>query len=467
MAKFYIPRGTTTFTVPSGGTYTSVNGVITITNSNDIAYANQVGLIHYTGSPLASPGNRQRTLAVLGDSFGVRDTWSTTGPNWYGWTDPTSLFNWTNVLLGQRFNAIYFDGVSGTTYPQWDNGVRVENALASGADYLWLTGDGDGGDTTSTAATYIAALTSIFTKCHNAGVIPIMHTIPPENSLTTAATRLRTQLVNQWLTYTAPQLFPSLIVMPIGGAWLLAGSLTYQPDTNLNDGTHAYLPGAFNVAQLCAAILDPLIPKWTPPWLDMYDASSGGITSVIQSPIMVGTGGGVSVLTSAGIPNGWTASATGTAPADTGTANTSARTDLKPGNWLDYAVTFGAADHDAQAYFNGTSQGMGGKNIGDNVQFFAEMKIDPATAARVKGIYLFAEFVNAGTKYAAALFTGAMPTQGLGAANWSARSASDIYVLGTPAMAIPPGTTGFRITAGLRSLGAGACNFSVGRVAMV
>lgn len=407
--------------------------------------------------------NRRWKIGIVGDSFAVRETPSN-GPNWYGPRDTTGLFTNTNILLHHRFDPVYFDGVVGTTYPQWDNGVRIESALAQNLDYLWLTGDGDGGDTTSTATTYINALTSIMAKCQGAGVVPIMHTIPPGNALATAAVRLRAQQVNQWLRYSAPSQFP-LIVIPVDGATLAAGSNTYQADATLTDGTHYQYPGAFNAAQIAYRVLDPLIPKWNIPWLSSYDSGSGGVTQVIPTPIMNGTGGGVSVLTTTtGVPPGITAGATA---GESGTVNRSARTDLEPGGWLDYACTFTAADKVATLQMNGAGGGLAGRQIGDFVQFFCEFKFDVSTIARVKFPYFYVEFIGAGTKYATSFDVGNVPAQPLGIANWANRTSNDILVLATPKMQIPAGTTNFYFNAGVRSAAAGTCNFSIGRFTLV
>jgi hypothetical protein len=426
----------------------------------NLFYSNGYNISPINTKPLT---NRQWRVGIVGDSFAVRDT-PANGPNWYGYRDTTSLFFNTNIMLGHRLNLVYVDGIAGTTYPQWDNGTRIEAALAQGLDYLWLTGDGDGGDTTSTGAAHIAALTSIFTKCLKKGVTPIMHTIPPSTAFATAAVRLRVQQVNSWLKYTAPTLFP-VIIIPVEGASLASGSNTYQADTNLTDGTHYQYPGAFNAAQIAFKVLDPLIPRWNIPWLTSYDSASGGLTQVLQSPIMNGTGGGASVLTTTtGVPPGITV---GITAGESGTVNRSARTDLEPGGWLDYACTFTAADKTATLQFNGAGTGLAGKSIGDYVQFFCEFKFDTSTIARVKFPYFYVEFIGAGTKYASAFDVGSVPAQPLANANWSNRTSNDIFIFATPRLQIPTGTTNFYFNAGVRSAAAGTCNFSIGRIAIV
>ena len=404
---------------------------------------------------------KRSTVAIVGDSFAVREM-PTVGPNWYGRRTPNGMFYWANIMLGARFEPVYVNGESGTYPGTWLTNGTLDAALALKPDYLWLTGDCDGGGTSATFADYVSWLTQIFDRASAAGSRIIIHLMPPSTALTTSAVRLRTQQVNQWLKSVAP-LNWDVIPLSLSAATLATGSLTYQAEAmNLTDGTHWQCPGAFQAAILAAKQLDPLIPKWSPPWIDMYDSASGGITNFLPSPTMLGTGGGLSVLTSAtGIPAGWTATITA---GESGTANTSSRSDGEIGNWLDYAVTFTAASKKAEAYV--AAANMSGKVAGDYVEFFAEMKIDPATAARIKAPYFFIEFVGAGTKYATGGDVGSVPPKELGLASFTGRIAGDIYTMHTDKVKIPAGTTAFYVTVGVMSAGAGTCNFSVGRVAL-
>jgi hypothetical protein len=407
--------------------------------------------------------NRRSTVGLLGDSFVVRDM-AEEGPNWYGFRNTTSLFTWTNILLGQRFNPIYWDGVTGSSPVAWAADARLNNLIAAAPDYAWLSGDPDGGDTALTYAQLVAAYSKIFDACRAAGIKVITHTQPPSNQLTTAATRARTQNINAWLKSVATREY-GVIVVEVAGASLLSTSLTYQPNTTtLTDGVHYQCPGAFQAACLMAQVLDPIVPKWQIPWLNSYDLSSGFTTQALPSPIMVGTGGGVSVLTTTtGVPAGWSANITA---GESGTVNTSARADLQPGNWLDYACTFTATDKQATLTQSSASN-LGGKVVGDTVQFFCEMKIDTATAARIKFPFFYVEFRGAGTKYATAFDVGNTPTQPLSAASFALKTSNDIYVFGTKPMQIPPSSTGYNWNVGVMSSGAGTCNFSIGRICLV
>jgi len=404
---------------------------------------------------------KRSTVAIVGDSFAVREK-PEAGPAWFGRRNMTGLFYWTNIILGARFQVIYASGENGTVPGTWVTNGSIDAALATYPDYLWLTGDADGGGTSATTADYIGWFTDIFNRASAAGARVIVHLLPPSTSLATAAVRLRTQQVNAWLAYTAP-LNWDVVPMNLAAATLASASLTYQPEsTNLTDGTHYTCPGAFQAAIIAARILDPLIPKWNPPWIEMYDLASGGETAFLPSPLMFGTGGGLSVLTSStGVPAGFVASITA---GESGTVNTSARTDGETGNWLDYAVTFTAANKRADLYANQAS--LSGKTVGDYVEFFAEMKIDPATAARIRSFYFYIEFRSAGTKYATGGDIGNIPTKDWGLASFTGKTASDIYIMHTDKIQIPAGSTHFNVSIGINSAGAGTCNFSIGRITL-
>lgn len=443
------------------GKNTELSGIVT-SSRNPLTGGNRISRLQ-AGSQLVPVEMKYKrsTVAIVGDSFAVREA-PEAGPNWYGRHTYNGLFYWTNIMLGARFECLYVSGESGSPPWTWLTNGSVDAALVYSPEYLWLTGAAGGSVTTNTAADYIAAYTSIFDKAASAGSRIIVHLMPPSTALSTAATRLRTQQVNAWLKHTAP-LNWDVIPLSLAGATLAPGSLTYQAEaTNLTDGTHWQCPGAFSAATIAARTLDPLIPKWSPPWVESYDSASGGNTAFIQSPLMIGTGGGLGTLTSTtGIPAGWTATITA---GESGTANTSARTDGESGGWLDFAVTFTATGKYAEVYNGGAD--LCGKVAGDYVEFFAEMKIDPATAARIKAPYFYVEFANAGIKYATGGDKGSLPPKALGLASFVGKTASDIYILHADKTQIPAGTTAFNVTVGIASAGAGTCNFSIGRVAI-
>ncbi len=323
-----------------------------------------------------------------------------------------------------------------------------------------------------TAAEETAAYQTILQKFQAAGIIAIIPLIPPSGEApNNAANRLRSTTTNNWLRNNGGQY--GAITIDITAGTLLAGSLTNQPNPAYVDAAlvHFNTAGAFNVGQICTGLLDPIIPQYNIPWLYTYDAASGGVTGIYQSPTLNGSGGAsVAPLTSGTItnyPNGWAAATNYTTDGTSGTIEARQKAALNPGRWLDYAVTFTAALK--KAGIIQASASMGGKVVGDTVQFFAEMLVDPATVARLSGLYLTVTFVGASGNQNACQFTpgGANDSIALGTAIWSTRSVNDVLILGTQPVVIPAGTTAMRMEVGAVSASAGTLNFSIGSITVL
>lgn len=410
-----------------------------------------------------SKENRRRTVAIVGDSFGVRET-PLTGPNWYGFSLQTSVFQWCNAILGQRFKLIHASGVNGSAPWEWVTDGRVAAALATNPEFLWLTGALDG--SIYTTQQYIDAYSTIFSMANTAGVVVICHIKPPNTVNSTSAHRRIIQEFNDWLINTAPLLY-SVVPIDVSGATLAANSLTFQPEASiLTDGTHYNCSGAFSAGSICARQLAALIPPVELPFTHSYGSLNGGLSQVLESPNMNGAAGGLSALTSStGVPNGWTAAITA---GESGTVNTSARTDLNQGQWLDFDVTFTAADKTASISCNRTSAGLGGLSVGDSIGLFVEVKVDPATISKLKIPRAYLEFNGAGTKYLSSFFAGSLPTNGIGVSRTGLVTSNNCtMVLHTGYLQIPENTTSFAFNIGFASQAAGNCKFSIGRVALV
>jgi len=415
-----------------------------------------------TQSALAKQATRKSTMAVIGDSFAV-DSGLIESSTWSGVYKPTSPIVWCRAMLGARFDIIFHSGASGTAAPVWLTNGSVDNALARYPDYLFVTGDADQGATSF--SDFVAAYSEIFRRANSASVLPIVHTIPPNNTIPNAAQRATVQKQNEWLTNVAPTLF-NVIVVNVTGASLARDSSSFVPDLNVTDGVHWTRGGAFGAGAILAEALDGIIKPCAPmPWLEMYEDDGTLRHGVIQSPCNIGSGGSVSILTTTtGVPAGQTVSASA---GQSGTVNTSARYDGAPGNWLDFDVDFTAVDKFARTYSYSANR-TGGKvaNV-DYIEFFAEIKLDDSTLSIVKFPYFYVEFSGMANVYLASIAPTPSSTYPVGATLVKNKYTAGTLVLSTGRIKVPAGTTGYYIYCGVQSASAGNCKFSIGRVGFV
>ena len=403
---------------------------------------------------------RRATMAVVGDSFAAYSGLVLDPAGWSGVYYSNKPMTWVRAMLGVRFDFIYYSGASGTPPSTWITNGSVDSAIATHPDYLFITGDADGGATS--VADFTAAYAEIFRRANVAGVMCIAHTIPPNNTLASAGARTNVQKYNEWLTNVAASLY-NVIVINVTGASLDRTSNLYVPDLTVTDGVHWGRGGAFGAGALMAKVLDTIIPVGPPvPWIEMYEDDGTKRHGVIKSPLNTGTGGSISILTtSTGIPDGKVVSASA---GQSGTCNTSARLDGEPGNWLDFDVTFTAVDKYARSYELNAGR-LGGLVAGtDSIEFFAEIKLDESTLAVVKFPYFYVEFSGLTNIYLASIAPTPSSTYAVGSTMVKNTYTAGVLTLSTGRVLIPAGATAYNIYCGVQSASSGNCKFSIGRI---
>jgi lysophospholipase L1-like esterase len=331
------------------------------------------------------------TIVLLGDSITVLNApvtgWAldgittTTGYPAEGW------FDQANILMRQRFNVIGYKGVGGQPSGLMLSRFQTDVVALSPAYVFIHAGINDFNNVYLEAlSTYQANMKAMFAAAKAAGIKVIVSTImsPQVDSIPqvdNATMRANRYAANQWLAaYCAAN--PEIILID----WTAAAT---NPDTgrsdNTNpdgvtvnfplkaystDGVHPITYGAFQMAQVIAARLSPLVPDNTQLVGTNLDTTAG-----TSNPLMSGN--------SSGLATGWTAAqtflgaGTGNAPVYTASKVTAFPSDVNgsvSSEWQQIALTSG----DIEVKSPMTTLAASGFNVGDMVYAECEFQADSA-----------------------------------------------------------------------------------------
>lgn len=261
-------------------------------------------------------------FAALGDSV---VTGSAAPPNTYGMAWPL----WFQALSGGRASIVSFDGRPGKTSEDLQTGVQ--QVIASGAAFCFY-----GAGTNDVIQGFplprsVARITADVAALQNAGVVPVLVTLPPNS---TSSYRNAILQFNAWLRrYAAHSRLPlldfyNLLVDPASSGNYLAA---YQ-----NDGTHPNTAGYYAMGQLAWNTLSSLIPPGSP---NLARLNTDPTTNLIAANAVFLTDANAD-----GVPDSWTAFG-GT----TGFTHSIVTGDTSiVGNWAQIACSATAADRDLQ-----------------------------------------------------------------------------------------------------------------------
>jgi lysophospholipase L1-like esterase len=400
---------------------------------------------------LAALSNKNRqTLAVLGDSF-IQRNMASLASNVYS-TPTWGIILLTNMLLGNAFDIVNIDGVSGTTSASFLSRLAA-SVLAFRPRYAYIQGTVNDilSGTPQTLAQSIANYSAMFAQCNAAGITVITNTVTPFAGLNTAAKRTQWLRFNAWLMNVAPSLY-DVIVLRNDYQYLDPAGVTCQPNAAFLaiDPTHPAVRDSFTLAQSNAATLRALgIGATLPsPFLSGIGVTGSEDDAIHPNPINFGA---------AGVKQG--AGTTGTVATTMSVGTTSSlgtavcskvpRSD-GPGEWQQVVYTPSAANQICTYQNFGAAIGLGNAQPGDVVSFFQEFEIDSSTPA-ANFRWVGAQITFVGGAYNAAAFpinSGFDNLGGLSGVNLRG-------VIRTPPVAIPAGTTGMFLLANLHGGGAG------------
>lgn len=410
--------------------------------------------------PIDKYTDDRKTVAILGDSFVVRDIPGVTS-GYIGITQK-SIFEWTNIYLGKRLRPIYngydntagltgYDGVSGTTITSFL--TRIDGIIAKGADYVWVTGSvNNSGSNYVSVADRIAGYTTIIQKILKAGQIPIVTSEPTSTNLNSTAKYKDWIDFNKWLRTDARAM--GALIADYQFDIADRNSLTGQPVvayTDSSDGVHRSWRAAALAGKCAAASLDAFIPKWDIPFASVYDAAATGHrNSIVRNPIMIDANADT-------ISDTWSVGASAG-----GTLVTSIvpRSDGIPGNWQQCVWTPSAAGQSLYISSSGGAWALGDKVIGDTIELFTELEIDDTNVGMLAGMWNLLMFTGAsGPVSRSYQFTD---YAGSGAGMLKGISGG---VMSTPRTLVPSGTTGLSIQNMFYSAGSGSpVTIRIGRV---
>lgn len=405
----------------------------------------------------AGGGKARKTVALLGDSYIVRDTQNNNGSG-FQQVSIKSIFEWTNIRLGKRLKPIYYDGVNGSTIGDFI--PRLPAAIAASADYVYIQGTVNNFGTQNLSyATQVGLFTTAINAVVAAGQTPIVTTIPCNANVSTTQKYLDWIAINNWLRTTGKEL--GAIICDYANDIINPNSLTGQPVasfTDTSDGIHRTSAGAIIASYYAANSLKESIPEWQIPWTEIYDASSTGITGLIKNPIMAGSGGTAGTGASGVIAATWSVS---TFAGSTAVGSIITRTDNAAGNWQQIVYTPGSSENNTCDFSSGNLTGLGGKSVGDSIELFMEFEIDAANIGMLKGIAFRYHFVGATTERSYEFVdyqTNALDIKG----------GTLSGVLSTPIRTIPVGATGISILFQAVQKATGSpVTFRIGRVTIV
>jgi lysophospholipase L1-like esterase len=282
----------------------------------------------YAGVYAARPGNR---IAYLGDSI-TQGSWVASS-NFQG----TSFPLYAMLSSGGRLLTAANAGVSGDTTAGMLSRFDTDVAPVGPTAVVLLGGTNDMAGTV-TLAQYAANVRAIVAKTRALGAVPVLCTIPPNN---TTARHAKINTWNAWMRYFASGQgitvvdFYGLLADPVSGNYL---------STYAGDGTHPNGAGYIAMGQLVSSALSPLSPDWK-PYLSQDNADPLNALSTTNSVMLTDAGAD-------GVPDGWFAYGGSTGYAHALVTDTSVK-----GKMAQITQTSNASLRSIQKSFAGVSAG--------------------------------------------------------------------------------------------------------------
>ncbi len=382
------------------------------------------------------PGNN--TVAIVGDSFDVRSmVISSANRAIY----PYGIWQLTNMLMCQKLDFVYIDGVNGTGALSGSThySSRIDAAIASGAQYIAIRASINDFNDLIDYNLLIAEYSSLFAKVNASGMTVISNSVAPSNGYIDTSRRSNWIAFNKWILGTAPKLF-DIIVLPQHYQAIDHTSLTGTVDLAMAaDGGHPDLNAAFLIAEDSVRVLEPYFYRNNNI---LYATMASGVAdaSLLDvNPTNIGTGGTLGSNVTGAVADGYgirTTSNLGTV-----VASKVARTD-GPGYWQQIVWTPSASDQYLEYYSlgNGVPLATGGAVIGDTLQSVCEVELDIATAPADAHYPVLKLTHRGGVGYSSGFALNATMVA-LNKSGWRG-------VVSTPKMDIPASTTEIQLSYG-------------------
>ena len=319
-----------------------------------------------------------RTIAILGDSItGNSGTWparfeagNEAATSFYN--DQRGAIGWALNRLKQPLKFVGDFGVNGDTTAMIL--ARVSDVIALAPGYVVLLGGANDVTSTTPAATIIANLSATVDALTAAGIRVLLGEITPWTA-TGPVVANATQVgiiteVNTWVrsqSKAVPVPWAGIMSDPTTGNYLVSAFSTASP-------LHPNSEGGARMGQVLAEVLSGLVPT-----IDPF-RPAGDPAQVLANPNQVG----------AGVPTSWAES---NAAGATYVQSKVPRTDNKPGEWVQFAVSAnGSNEHFYQQIITPLNAKIA---AGDYVRGLFEYEISGAGAPFVT-CYFKIEFRNAG-----------------------------------------------------------------------
>lgn len=294
--------------------------------------------------------------AVIGDSIGAQNIASASGQKMFS---SRGSVTWLRFLTGQAINTPYANNlaVAGTTLAQIAATVPNALALTPRPNIIFVNG-GTNDITAGTAYSAMqASMTQILQGIVNAGVVPVVKTIPPYTGLT-AAQRQKLSRYNNWLKdlgYGRADLIAAAglpsgyapIVIDATASFVDSTSTTgaIQNSLSTDNVTHPNPAGSQIEGLLMQTALGSLLPlrgRRAQTGADVYDATNNPTGNLLNNAgtnpgMFIGTGGTLTALTgvtpTGSLAAGWQGFRnTGSSTATLAFSKENPRTDIQGSN---------------------------------------------------------------------------------------------------------------------------------------
>ena len=393
-------------------------GTAAAADVGDLATAEQGALADTAVQPadLTVRTSPPRTIAILGDSITENSgTWPArfeAGNEAVAafYNDQRGAIGWALNRLKQPLKFVGDFGVNGDTTAMIL--ARVPDVIALAPGYVVLLGGANDITSTTPAETIIANLSATVDALTDAGIRVLLGEVTPWTAtgpvVANAAQVAIITEVNTWVrsqSKAVPVPWAGIMSDPTSGDYLVSAFSVASP-------LHPNSEGGARMGQILAEVLGSLVPT-----IDPF-RPAGDPAQVLANPNQVG----------AGVPTSWAASNTAGA---TYVQSKVARTDNKPGEWVQFAVSAnGSNEHFYQQIITPLNAKIA---AGDYVRGLWEYEISGAGAPFVT-CYFKIEFRNVGG--ATILTTSdnfALSQPPAGAAHYPSSG-----VMRTPEVQVPP-----------------------------